>query len=398
MHIRPASAFLTSVRGGPTLCIMSDYRQRINNLEKESRINETMIQQDLEFLGDYVFSKDGMSLEGEHIEQSLAQVQSLRGEIEQASDQVDRIKSLLDRQSAIKESEAELKKREKQAGADLGPVYEQIGETAFTIYKNNPFVDQEYVEIFSQLAKNQEDMRDAQRDAEQVEQELAQKSFLERMVLKGRLVLLKNRISSKESSFPRLYRKAGEEIAGSGFIESINDPNLTSVAQPYDEYRRKLEDLESELAQLEKELQLNQKELSELCEGSRPQKQINEVLKTIEEKDAARAGHYRELGKAFMDTKPTQKDQPKEVAERIKSINALQKENDAHAREIERLQAAMKVDQLESDIERMQASIRSHKKEIENYQTRIEELSSQIDDAEKEKAEAEKTRGELESL
>ena len=327
----------------------------------------------------------------------LAREQDAAQQIDELTRTRDRIVEIGERTGSIEEQQQKLQKRRKEIGAELDPHYQTIGEQAYRVFRNNPLIDQEYADIFTPVLDAHEELRQLRGDLERAESEIAEKPFLEKMVLRGRIIVLRNRLSAKESQLERLYRDAGRQISATDFITTIGDPELDEAAAPFldlmDEARRLDEEssaLTDEAGRLEEELDSLGVErrpatrLSEISEAmQRAQSELDEIRAAIA--TAAKGSELVEQADA-------------ETKELLHRLEETEEAKQACEEKLERLDAAIRAERVAGDIDQLDASIARKQSQIEALTRDINELETRKDELQGQLHEAEEKRGPVEDI
>lgn len=191
--------------------------------------------------------KDSESLFEEH--------KSLTETIGAAGDAIERMAAIDTRQHEIRDTMKKLREEHESLDKGLDPVFEQIGAVAFRLFKEHPLVDASYSSVFENLAKYYDGVRSIETELEQIGagDDGTNRRFLEKIGLRSREFILRNRRSIKENQLPRLLTTAGQELAAGDFIESMEDEELNRVAQPLIDVRNRQSEIDSRLNDLSSE-------------------------------------------------------------------------------------------------------------------------------------------------
>ncbi len=301
----------------------------------------------------------------------------------------DRIREIEGQIAAAKARTSELRAEIKGLSENIEPIFEEIGQLAFDVYRGNPLVDQEYASIFSALVEVNSELSGI--DASIADQQvlLEEKPFLEKMVVRGRIALLKNRRATREGSFRRLVRSAGSEIMGTGFVDEIADPKLTAAAETYRERLKTTRKLEEELGVTGDSQHAMESDLERICLGKRPQKRFEELgddaVTLLQTRDAIRvemALSVRTMPAAAL---------PAKCKPLFKKAAAMEKRVTAAEEVASRLRAAIGVEQLQTDAEELN-------REITRNERRQAELKRQITALKKSRTEMSQRLDELQAV
>ncbi len=375
---------------------MSAYTDKREEIQSELSFLEERLRAQLAAAGQAIVESDVVSGDETHDDPphvsliaSDAQIQARLRELQETRDRIVEIGSRL---AEIKQAEDELEKRRKELGAELEPHYQAIGENAFRVYRNNPLVDQEYADIFTPVQEAHEEIRQTRADLEQAESELENKPFLEKMVVRGRIIVLRNRLSLRENQIARLYRDAGRQIAATDFITTIGDPELERAAAPFLEKTEEIHRIEDMSIALNDEREALQSELTTLGVERRSASRLSDIDRGIQAAEAERKESLIAVANAVREAAPDA-GLGDEVRTELESVAAIERDRDDARDRLERVEAAIQIERLLGEKDQLEATIGRKRSQIEKLRTDIEGLEREKGGLENMIAEAEKRRG-----
>jgi len=307
-----------------------------------------------------------------------------------------RIGQIEDQLLVTKERSTEIQTEIRRLSENVDPIYQEIGRIAFDLYRGNPLVDQEYANIFSPLVEVNSELSGI--DAALVDQQaiLEAKPFLEKMVIRGKIALLKNRRVTREGSLRRLIRGAGKEIMETAFVDEIGDPKLTAAAEPYRERLKIARERENDFASINEERSALNEELEKLGATKRPGRKRGELEDDLLTLTKARNAIRVELAQAARKTPSA------ELPPKCRTLFAKAAKIERRLEELavmsDRVQAAVDVERLEEDADKLDAEIR--RKEVRQTELKKETaaLKREKKDADSRLAERREARGPEEEL
>jgi len=242
-----------------------------------------------------------------------------------------------------------------------------------------------------------EELRQTRLELERAEAELSEKPFLEKMVLRGRIIVLRNRVALRETQLDRLSRDAGRQIAATDFITTIGDPALDQAAAPFLDLLEESQRKEREIAALGDERSALRDELRTLGVERRPASRLNELDSAIEE-----ARSRRDEARASIATSAKGTDFARslgdEIQQTFESIGSIEAAQEAARECLRRLEAAIRIEKLSGEIDQIEASADRKRQQIASLSADIEELERRKAGLEDQVAEAKQTRGSVEEL
>ncbi|HUX12587.1 MAG TPA: hypothetical protein VMW87_06140 [Spirochaetia bacterium] len=375
------------------------YRTRIQQLEREIRVNQSVIEDELKNIGEIVVQERPPVVSDSGIADNLDECASCQKEIEQKRGQIERIKIITSR---IQEIESKVAKSEAEAKRLVQlntPHYEKIGHAAFEYYQENPFTDQEYADVFSELVQNHNELSQLENSIKENESQIGDRPLFDRMVLRGKTALLKSRRQAKLNAFPRMFRTAGEKISATEFMSMAQDETISTVAGPFLDNVRKIDALRASAEKLRQEESRLEEELEALADGRKAQRRIGELENGLKEDHLHLTQIYRQIGRRYRQIiGENGNTAPPNVEEYLRSIADTEKENVSRSLAIERLAAAIEIDRLDRETAHMQGTIHTLEEQISRQQDEIASLNGKIGEAEQQKRKLVKTRGPEEKL
>ena len=363
---------------------MSELEKQADALQERQDSLRAELHSVLADAGAHLLEKPGQ-VAGANLAQIRQREQEVTAQIQEVAATRDRICEIDDRLLIVNEQTAGIEKEIHQLSEDIDPIYEKIGRIAFDVYRGNPLVDQEYADIFSPLVEVNSELSGL--DAAMGDQLalLEDKPFLERMVIRGRIALLKNRRSTREGSFKRLVRGAGHDIMGTAFVDEIGDPKLTAAAEPHRDRLIGTRELEAELEAATEERHDLHKELESLGAGKRPQKRREELEGDLIIFTQTRTSIRAELATAARNAPGSEL--PAKCRQLFAAAEKIEQRITAVAAVSDRVHAALDIERLESDVERLNAEIRNRedrqsklKNEIAALKREMKKIDSQLDE------------------
>lgn len=366
---------------------VKDLKQRENELQKE-------LHQLLSEAGTHML-KSPAEVEGADLAALRTQAKELKEQIQSVRNERDTIAATRDRIAETKAAGNELRSHIKELTDNLDPIYEEIGGLAFDVYRGNPLVDQEYADIFGPLVEVHSELGGI--DAAIAEQTalIEQKPFLEKMVIRGRIALLRNRKTTREGSFRRLVRATGREIMATNFVDEIGDPGLLRATEPYRERLRSVREAESRLGELESERGKLSAELETLSANKRPQRRIDELESDLETLETAIASVFSEIAAAV---RAAGAEVPAKAQKLLESADALSERIRRAADLRDRAQAGVEAERLERVLLNVNRDIDTAEQRLAEVRRNLADLESTRKETESSLAENRERQGDIEEL
>ncbi|MFP4377694.1 MAG: hypothetical protein ACLFP4_11680 [Spirochaetales bacterium] len=333
---------------------------------------------------------------GEPFEQLLRKESEFADRLRNLVSRKEQAQAILGRVSELEEQKKELDGEHKALMRNLEPLFRPIGENAFRVYRENPLVDQEYAEVFAPLVEQYELIKSSEREVGRLEKEEESKPFLERVVIRGRLALARNRLTSRKAQLERLFGKAGRQIVNTEFVTSIGDPSLDEVTSPFLDRIETRQRVEHDLQIVEDELTTLSKEYAELCEGYRAKGCVAELDEAISSEMDQRQQVLAKIGSAMAASESASLSG--EAGTQLEALRVIEKQVGEKQAFLERVRAAIEVERLDAELDANQKSIERKQSQIKELEISIEDLKKTKSKLEAEKSEQERLQGERSEL
>ncbi len=377
---------------------MHEIESTIREINQEVQRTNTEIRKNEAAVGTWLATEprdEVLSQASEELATALEQRDQLAAQIGEYDSTVETIERLLGEQEALATKTVDLKRELAQLKESSKEHLTRIGDASFTVFRENPLVDQEYADIFAPLLENFELIRDLDRQIEAKEQQIEERSFLDRMVERGRLMLLRNRRSNLAAQTPRLHQTAGKAIVETPFVDALDDPRLTEVAAPYRKDIKRIREIENDLEAISEQNEQINGELASVGTDRGPDRRIA----SLQEARAETVGSLQEVeattGRLYLAGSP---DVPSQISAQVQSIRELATENDSRRERIRRLQAALRVSQLGDRIDAIDRDIERKELSVQRLQQEIGDLRGKRSQTEEERSQAEQERGDSSEL
>ena len=358
---------------------MADYSKRIREL---TIVRSQTIQEcnDLRLsIGATVVELDESERPAD-VEELVRRYQEATERAASASNAIERMIQIDDRQSDIRTNMKALQKERDELSKGLDSVYEQIGGVAFRLFREHPLVDKSYSAAFESLARYQDDIRSIEARLEQLNaaDQGASRSALERIGMRGRGIFLRNRRTVRENQLPRLLQEAGRALTEGDFIERVSDPELNRVSEPIREVDRRRGEIDAELAELKEESGRLVAEFNTLTEGEKTTRAREQLQKEIDEAKTLLNSVLLSLGRA------AEHDPTAALSQKLDTLATSESRRAHFDTLIERLQAGQRSQILSSELNENERRRETTSAEIGRLQARLADLE---EEAERKRAE-----------
>ena len=351
---------------------MRDYTKRIRELTRSRRQAADACEEQRREIGNKLATL-ASDERPEGSQEYFASIASLNAQLAGVNGKLARMDSILARQDEIESRIDELRRGSDQIETELAPVFEQIGSVAFRLFREHPLIDTTYSAAFEELARYQDEVRAVEREVEQLRASIeGNKGFVERVILQGRDILLRNRLSSKENRLPAVLRRTGAQLSSTDFVVQMDDPELNQVADQLIVARERQAALSSEIERLKDEHAELSKELDQLTGGRRLAKARSELDETGAEIQQELAKVYLSLG-TFAESRSIPA-----VAEQTEALHAAGAEVARLDALLSRLEAGQRAQAVADERRRMESRLAAAEEQIAKLQHQKDQLEEQI--------------------
>ncbi|MFW6368634.1 MAG: hypothetical protein ACOCZ9_02745 [Spirochaetota bacterium] len=372
---------------------MADYKTLLKQARDRITEHEKAIQSHFRSLGRR-FYQDQPASPSEQLRGLIEAIKEIDETTEGHDSLIERIHRIESRQTEIREQLSENSEEIRQLTRDNAAYFESIGEAAYEYYRRNSTAAETYSAVFEPLVSLHEELSRIADEITKAEQALEEKGFFDKVVVRGRLALLRTRQANKEGSIPKYLYKIGERIVETNFPDETDSSDLRQAMEPYRLNQRRIEELRAQQTELEQERERLATELEEAGATRRPTRRVREIEGLKQENESRRAQLLQSLGELALDTDdivPADNEDAKAVRERREAI-AFE-----HTR-IERLEAAIEAERIDAQIHRIEQEITAKNETIAGLKKEVTSLKRQKTQMISERDGAIERRGDTEDL
>lgn len=368
---------------------MHEIESAVREIESDVQRDNREIRRNQAMVGQWL-AEQPRETAGDKLATTLAQHDQLAAQIEQYDRTIQAIERLTEERGAAKERSTTLTEERADLTRQSEAEFTTVGECSFAVFRDNPLVDQEYADIFAPLLENYELLRDLDKQIEEKTRQVDERPFLDRMVERGRLVLLKNRRSNLAAQTSRLQLAAGRAISDTSFVEAIDDPRLTTAATPLERTITRIREIDGEQEALTAQISNIDGELASLGADRNATQRTQELRDVRAETAASLEDVDAEAGRLYLSNDG---DIPRGLANAVKTTQELQRANDERRERIARLRAAQRVAELAGRIEAIDRDIQRKHDAVTRLNEEISALETKRAETDEARTTAEAQRG-----
>jgi chromosome segregation ATPase len=381
------------------------YRRAIVETQRAIQRNNAEIAAQLKKLGEHLSYRDAAALADASMTDVHGRIQDLREQLPRSRQQVKRIVQCVGRSEELDEELRGLKAQSAEIEAQNGLLCEQIGQAAFAAYRHEVGPQaggaggrEEYEEIFGALIRQEEEIEDLESEQERLQTNVRSGNFFRIFKETGRSLYLKGLLSLKKKALSKSFGEAGRRFCDSGLAGAVDDPGVQRSLAPYRENKRKLNTLGRQILKFKDEQAALWEELKGLGAEKSHQRRVRELEASIQRIEESLEDAFEGLGSLFKAKPLKPLSEEPEVARCLRQISRAEKSNVQHRKQIERLEAALQIEQLSRQRQSMEEKVARLEREIRSRQEEIGVLNDQIAETKTQSERLARTRGPEEAL
>jgi len=357
---------------------MSRYKNLIHELEQANAADRRTVAEHRVEAGRSLYEAGHELAINDATKETCDELEGVAERLEATERKMARIQEITTRVSEIKDEISRARREISRLENEVVPVFEQIGERAFELYRNNNYLENEYTDEFRDLVQRSNEISEIDREIEELENSGEDSSVLKRWVSGGRLALLRSRRSNKLEGLPKLYRKAGAALCETDFLATMNDTELNRIAEPFLAARRRIQQLENSIGELDQERERLRAELHEMDAEKRPSRAVATLEERVEELKARQNECYGKLADHVIESNAEPTEIPEGARTAIEEIGRLEAEQEKRQERISRLEAAIEAEQVAAEIERLEQRAATLRERLSEIQSEIEKADERI--------------------
>ncbi len=292
-------------------------------------------------------------------------IKAMEEDVDALDMKISEIKTAQEKSTAAREEIGQIEQRLSAIDVEKNSLYSRIGVIAYEEYTAGS-LGEEFSLLFTSVSHQNSDLTRFQKELKENELRFVAAPFFEKMSLRLKRNKLKSEIQKLDSAREDLFRKAGKQIVTSDHIKQVKSRNAIIIYEDYKRLGIEGTRLYDQMESLKQERQQHEEIL--LKAG------VTGTIETrVEELSKNRNLYYSNLQVLYVDLAHFMLEHPEEMA-KVEEIPEAEN-NLKHIHKLERKQQ-----ELEQKITRLEAQIRIKELEglIKSDQDRVEHLNGQI--------------------
>ncbi len=311
-------------------------------------------------------------------EGTVEQIRSIQGEIERVDQLIGEIHQANMGARSSTEEISQIEQRLASIEFEKNSLYSRIGVIAYEEYTAGE-VKEEFSLIFSSVIHQNARLTKAQKSLKDIELRYVAASMIERMSLRMKQKKIRKEIELLNKEREQLFRKSGKQICTSKLIKDIKSKTALTISAEYDRLETTYEALYRQLEEKKKDRSKNEEILTHAGVADNLDKRIDELKESRAVHEENLQKLYAELGSYLLErTEIFEKKDIPELTPTLKSIDACREQIEESQKKVRRLEAEIKIDELNQFIDRDTQSIERKHAQITGLQKEIREIKSRV--------------------
>lgn len=357
---------------------MENLKGLLRVLDEKIAGSEAGLEKEYLRLGEVLIALPSESVSGTGMAESYERARGLNESIARNLAHQERLAKLISQLEDLQDRILEKNKEIELLRAEVEPRYQEVGKRIVERSK-------ESMEGMRSFSGRIEQLRALAADLEERDRELARTStepragFLRQALSEGKRVYLHGRLRARSMRADALYRQLGKEISERDELESLDSTAFADIIEPLLKYHDQRGQLEAQLAALSNRRSRVHADIQEIAGQEQPHrslKRLEDERKALESDLATVLG---EMARQFLDSSLNESISAKNLKAPVRAIQALAEEIAVLKEKRARVDAAIKIADLEGELEKKRARIQSLEATIRKANMEIETLNAKIE-------------------
>lgn len=356
---------------------MENLKGLLRVLDEKIIENEARVEKEYHKLGESLVELSSESVSGTALDEIYGRARGLNEAVAKNLTHQERLAKLISQAEDFDERISEKRKDIEMLRAEVEPRYQEIGRRIVERSK-------ESMEGMKPYSGRIEQLRTLEADLQERDRELARASmephggFLRQALSEGKRVYLRGLFRAQSIRADGLYRQLGRDICETGELESLDSGAFSDIIEPLLKYHEQRGQLEAQLAALTNKRSRAEADIEALIGTEQPKRSLAklEAERTALEIDLAAI--LGEMGRRFLDSSLNESLSGKNLKSSVKSIQGLAREVADLKEKRARVDAAIKIADLERELTKKRARIESLEATIRKANMEIDTLNEKI--------------------
>jgi chromosome segregation ATPase len=325
----------------------------------------------------------------------LERVETLGRRISEIEVRVEELMELVTRVDCIDEDIDALNTEIRGLQNDVAEHLPTIGEMAYLIYKNSDLREKpEFQSLFAATVACENELEEAQRELAELKQSV-ESGFFNRIKASALRPWYRRDVKKREKDKRDTYPELAQAIRSSSFADEIDNENFRALLDQIDAKEDEIAQIREQVSSLKQDKEELTAKVDAEAEGTTVQKLLKSWDQQIADLESAVAREHLAIGE-LADESVDNIPAAKEIKAVLGEIETFRAENEKDKELIKARQAAIELDEKQTqiedlgrqhdriveDIERLHGQIQSRTQELENLEATVEEQKDTAADLE----------------
>lgn len=318
--------------------------------------------------------------------EDLSQIRERRDMLKEKGRTVESWKKAEDRGNTIRTEIQELEAAYTSARGELEMHFEDIGAAAYDLYQQTPTAFDETADLLNDMQELESGIREKELELRRLQTETKPSSFFAKTLNKGRGMVIRGSLKTREFQRGKRLKQVGEHIC-----ESLDLPDLpegSSLAKqlaPLTGATTSLRDVCRELAAKKAEAEAIDNERIAIEREERMRNPVKNLEHDMRRIGSELAEIYVSLGRKFYESDARSERVTERISRTVSAIGRLDDEKERHEKLLFRVDAGLVVTELEKKKEKLDAEQQSLKERIDTLSAAQADMQALIDAKAKER-------------
>lgn len=376
---------------------MSNFRQLIKGIQKKLDQTIASTETQMHLLGEHLSRIDPLKIGKSPLKNLYLKSRDVINNCTKLQETIEKLKELVSLLADVDNELRGVRSEMSIAEKEIPTYLQQVGIASLKVYQNNHAQGKPYNDLFADAVRSEKGIR-------RIEKQIAGSQLNSRIWLKaigaGKRICLGMFLKTNNLRQTRMLQSVGEKVCEGDFSDQMADEELSRVMEPVGEARREIQRLGASEEKLKEKKMILKQEIAQIGTTGDPRRAMKEMTARLKKGTEQLGKTLRNLGKTALtlDIELIENFEDQETIKIVKKVIVLQGEKKDYERQMKRLEAALKIDQIDERISATEAHIEHLKSVVERKTNQINSLNQLIAEMEGERNRYLRVRGSEETL
>ncbi len=310
----------------------------------------------------------------------LDDIKTRRDTLKEKSRIVEQWKNAENRRVVVQAEIQDLEAAYANARNELEIHFEDIGAAAFDLYQQTPSSFDETADLLNDMQDLESVIREKEQELQRLETEAKPSSFLSRTLNRGRGMVIRGSLKTREIQRGRRLKLVGEHICESiGLPDLPEGSSLAKQLAPLQGATERLRDVRQRLADAKEEAESIDNERIAIERGERMRNPVKNLEHDIHRIRAELSEIYTNLGHRYYESTAREERVSERISRTVVAIARFDAETDRYEKLLVRVDAGLAMVELEKKKQKLDTERLSLSEKIEALELAQADIQVQID-------------------